>query len=122
MTAFKPELMGKAEILSKLGQVIEVVIAEMLKLEEEVATLEKQFQGFVGCSWSDLDLENLDVDFIEDLMLRAKPSNAILHDIRSRQIVKLGKVKAEYWETIKDLGKEKVIVEEANEVEKVKEG
>merc|ERR1712180_125860 len=108
MTAFKPELMGKAETLSKLGQVIEVVIAEMLKLEEEVATLEKQFQGFVGCSWSDLDLENLDVDFIEDLMLRAKPTNAILAEIRARQIVKLDKVKDEYWEKI-------------NEVEKIKD-
>merc|ERR1712058_4724 len=122
MTAFKPELMGKAETLSKLGQVIEVVIAEMLKLEEEVATLEKQFQGFVGCSWSDLDLENLDADFIEDLMLRAKPTNAILAEIRARQIVKLDKVKNEYWEKIKELGEEKKeVVEEINEVEKLKE-
>merc|ERR1712126_350821 len=122
MTAFKPELMGKAETLSKLGQVIEVVIAEMLKLEEEVTTLEKQFQGFVGCSWSDLDLDNLDVDFIEDLMLRAKPTNAILAEIRARQIVKLDKVKNEYWEKIKELEEEKkVILEEVNEIEKLKD-
>merc|ERR1711890_29093 len=121
MTAFKPELMGKAETLSKLGQVLELVIGEMLKLEQEVTALEKQFQGFVGCSWADLDLENLDVDFIEDLMLRAKPTNAILQDIRNRQIVKLEKVKDEYWEKIKDLGEEKEVVEEINEVEKVKE-
>merc|ERR1712121_555716 len=122
ITAFKPELMGKAETLSKLGQVIEVAIGEMLKLEEEVTALEKQFQGFVGCSWADLDLENLDVDFIEDLMLRAKPTNAILQDIRNRQIVKLDKVKNEYWEKIKELGEEKkVILEEVNEVEKLKD-
>merc|ERR1711890_129304 len=92
------------------------------KLEQEGTALEKQFQGFVGCSWADLDLENLDVDFIEDLMLRAKPTNAILQDIRNRQIVKLEKVKDEYWEKIKDLGEEKKeVVEEINEVEKVME-
>merc|ERR1711890_185098 len=70
-------------------------------------------QGFGCYSWADLDLENLDVDFIEDLMLRAKPTNAILQDIRNRQIVKLEKVKDEYWEKIKDLGEEKKeVVEE----------
>merc|ERR1719209_1222857 len=89
MTAFKPELMAAIE--------------GMWLLEEECGVLEQKFQGFVGCSWDELDLDNVDVDFIEDLMLRAKPMNASLSDVRSRQMKKLAEVKTTYWERVKDL-------------------
>merc|ERR1712211_47251 len=81
MTAFRPELMSEAEC----------------------GVLEQKFQGFVGCSWDELDLDNVDVDFIEDLMLRAKPMNASLSDVRGRQMKKLAEVKTTYWERVKDL-------------------
>ena len=34
-----------------------------------------------------MDLENLDVDFIEDMMLKSKPLQSVLNDIRNRQKV-----------------------------------
>ena len=40
-------------------------IEGMWVLEEECGVLEQKFQGFVGCSWDELDLDNVDVDFIE---------------------------------------------------------
>ena len=36
-----------------------------------------------------MDLENLDVDFIEDMMLKSKPLQSVLNDIRNRQKVEL---------------------------------
>ena len=36
-----------------------------------------------------MDLDNLDVDFIEDMMLKAKPLQSVLNCIRGRQIVSL---------------------------------
>ena len=34
-----------------------------------------------------MDLDNLDVDFIEDMMLKSKPLQSVLNDIRNRQKV-----------------------------------
>ena len=68
-------------------------IESMWVLEEECGVLEQKFQGFVGCSWDELDIDNVDVDFIEDLMLRAKPMNDSLSDVRGRQMKKLAEVK-----------------------------
>ena len=73
-------------------------IEGMWLLEEECGVLEEKFQGFVGCSWDELDIDNVDVDFIEDLMLRAKPMNESLSDVRGRQMKKLAEVKLKYWE------------------------
>ena len=67
-------------------------IESMWVLEEECGVLEQKFQGFVGCSWDELDIDNVDVDFIEDLMLRAKPMNDSLSDVRGRQMKKLAEV------------------------------
>ena len=69
-------------------------IEGMWLLEEECGVLEEKFQGFVGCSWDELDIDNVDVDFIEDLMLRAKPMNDSLSDVRGRQMKKLAEVKS----------------------------
>merc|ERR1719234_326327 len=96
MTAFKPELMTEAEKQSKYGQ-------EGMTAIEGMWGLEQKFQGFVGCSWDELDIDNVDVDFIEDLMLRAKPMNDSLSDVRGRQMKKLAEVKTTYWEKVKEL-------------------
>jgi hypothetical protein len=75
----------------------------MWVLEEECGVLEQKFQGFVGCRWDEFDIDNADVDFIEDLMLRAKPMNDSLSDVRGRQMKQLAEVKTSYWERVKEL-------------------
>merc|ERR1719347_2119213 len=50
-----------------------------------------------------MDLDNLDVDFIEDMMLKSKPLQSVLNDIRNRQKAKLEDIKKTYGEAIKDL-------------------
>jgi hypothetical protein len=103
MANFRPELMGAAEKKSRAGQEAMAAIEGMWQLEEECGLLEEKFQGFVGCGWDELDIENVDVDFIEDLMLRAKPMNASLSCVRGRQMARLEAVKAAYWETVSGL-------------------
>ena len=88
----------------------------MWALEYEVDDLQHKFADSIG----GLDLDNLDVDFIEDMMLKAKPLQSVLNCIRGRQIVssstncrhwlfignlqkKLEEVKKTYGEAIKDL-------------------
>merc|ERR1712037_490699 len=44
----------------------------------------------MGESIGTMDLDNLDVDFIEDMMLKAKPLQSVLNCIRNRQIAKAG--------------------------------
>ena len=47
--------------------------------------LQHKFADSIG----KMDLENLDVDFIEDMMLKSKPLQSVLNDIRNRQKVPL---------------------------------
>jgi len=103
MSSFRPELMLTAEKQSRLGQEVMAAIDGIWTLEEEIKVIEDKFQGFVGCSWDQLDIENVDVDFIEDLMLRAKPMNDKLSEVRDRQIKELAKVKETYWDIVRDL-------------------
>ena len=77
----------------------------MWALEYEVDELQHKFADSIG----KMDLDNLDVDFIEDMMLKSKPLQGILNDIRGRQIRKLEEVKKSYGEAIKDL--EALVVE-----------
>lgn len=56
----------------------------MWALEYEVDELQHKFADSIG----KMDLDNLDVDFIEDMMLKAKPLQTVLNDIRNRQIVR----------------------------------
>merc|ERR1719431_1224370 len=72
---------------------------EMWSLENEVDELQHKFADSIGT----MDLDNLDVDFIEDMMLKAKPLQSVLNDIRGRQITKLEEIKKTYGEAIKDL-------------------
>merc|ERR1711970_1601465 len=95
----KPELIPLAEEKSNFGKVVKKAIREMWALEYEVDELQHKFADSIG----KMDLDNLDVDFIEDMMLKAKPLQSVLNDIRGRQITKLEDIKAKYGEAVKDL-------------------
>merc|ERR1712027_74801 len=82
-TEMKPELIPMAEDKSNFGKIVKRAIREM-------------------------DLDNLDVDFIEDMMLKAKPLQTVLNCIRNRQISKLEEIKKTYGDAIKDLEPMKV--------------
>merc|ERR1711971_865784 len=100
----KPELIPLAEEKSNFGKVLKKAIREMWALEYEVDELQHKFADSIG----KMDLDNLDVDFIEDMMLKAKPLQTVLNYIRNRQIVKLEEVKKTYGDAVKDLDPMKV--------------
>merc|ERR1711951_23144 len=95
----EPELIPMAEDKANFGKVIKKAIREMWSLEYEVDDLQAKFADSIG----KMDLDNLDVDFIEDMMLKAKPLQSVLNDIRNNQIACLERVKKTYGEAIKDL-------------------
>ena len=68
---------------------MKTAVREMWSLEYEVDELQSKFSESIGT----LDLDNLDVDFIEDMMLKAKPLQSVLNDIRVRQNSKLAEVR-----------------------------
>jgi len=103
-TEMKPELIPLAEEKSNFGKVVKKAIREMWSLEYEVDDLQTKFADSIG----NMDLDNLDVDFIEDMMLKAKPLQSVLNCIRNRQIAKLEDVKKDYGDKIKDLEAMKV--------------
>jgi len=98
-TEMKPELIPLAEDKANFGKVIKQAIREMWSLEYEVDDLQHKFQDSIGT----MDLDNLDVDFIEDMMLKAKPLQSVLNNIRNRQIKCLDDIKKTYGEAVKDL-------------------
>merc|ERR1712059_160248 len=100
----KPELIPVAEEKSNFGKVVKKAIREMWALEYEVDELQTKFAASIGT----MDLDNMDVDFIEDMMLKAKPLQAVLNCIRNRQIAKVEEVKKTYGDQIKDLEAMKV--------------
>eukprot|EP00091_Calanus_sinicus_P020474 TRINITY_DN55_c0_g1_i5.p2 TRINITY_DN55_c0_g1~~TRINITY_DN55_c0_g1_i5.p2 ORF type:complete len:102 (-),score=34.75 TRINITY_DN55_c0_g1_i5:765-1070(-) len=71
----------------------------MWALEYEVDELQHKFADSIGT----MDLDNLDVDFIEDMMLKAKPLQSVLNVIRGKQITKLEEIKKTYGDAVKDL-------------------
>ena len=95
----RPELIPLAEEKANFGKLVKTAVREMWSLEYEVDGLQSQFADSIGT----IDLDNMDVDFIEDMMLKSKPLQGILNDIRGRQIRKLEDVKKSYGEAIKDL-------------------
>ena len=101
----RPELIPLAEEKANFGKLVKTAVRDMWSLEYEVDGLQSKFSESIGT----LDLDNLDVDFIEDMMLKAKPLQGILNDIRGRQIKKLEDIKKTYGEAIKDL--EALVVE-----------
>jgi len=112
----KPELIPLAEDKANFGKLIKKAIREMWSLEYEVDELQAKFADSIGeliakqpvDAHGKLDLENLDVDFIEDMMLKSKPLQSVLGDIRDRQKAKLEDIKKTYGEAIKDLEPMKV--------------
>merc|ERR1712059_24537 len=100
----KPELIPLAEEKANFGKVVKKAIREMWSLEYEVDDLQAKFADSIGT----MDLDNLDVDFIEDMMLKAKPLQSVLNDIRTKQINCLEDIKNTYGDAIKDLEAMKV--------------
>merc|ERR1712180_551841 len=100
----KPELIPLAEDKATFGKLVKKAIRRMWSLEYEVDELQHKFADSIG----KMDLDNLDVDFIEDMMLKAKPLQSVLNVIRKKQIEKLEEVKKSYGEAIKDLDGMKV--------------
>merc|ERR1711962_1902841 len=103
-TEMKPELIPLAEDKANFGKVVKKAIREMWSLEYEVDELQHKFADSIG----KMDLDNLDVAFIEDMMLKAKPLQSVLNSIRNRQIAKMEEVKQKYGDMIKDLEPMKV--------------
>merc|ERR1712038_666946 len=98
-TEMKPELIPLAEDKANFGKVVKKAIREMWSLEYEVDELQHKFADSIG----KMDLDNLDVDFIEDMMLKSKPLQSVLNDIRNRQKAALDDIKKTYGDAIKDL-------------------
>merc|ERR1712001_269646 len=98
-TEMKPELIPLAEDKANFGKLVKSAIRQMWSLEYEVDELQSKFADSIG----KMDLDNLDVDFIEDMMLKSKPLQSVLNDIRNRQKAKLEDVKKTYGDAIKDL-------------------
>merc|ERR1712168_925050 len=104
-TEMRPELIPLAEEKANFGKLVKTAVREMWGLEYEVDELQSKFSDSIGT----MDLDNMDVDFIEDMMLKSKPLQSLLNDIRNRQKAKLEEIKKTYGEAIKDL--EVMIVE-----------
>merc|ERR1711881_261589 len=98
-TEMRPELIPLAEEKANFGKLVKTAVREMWGLEYEVDELQSKFSDSIGT----MDLDNMDVDFIEDMMLKSKPLQSVLNDIRNRQKAKLEEIKKTYGEAIKDL-------------------
>merc|ERR1712037_245279 len=98
-TEMRPELIPLAEDKANFGKEVKTAVREMWGLEYEVDGLQSQFSESIGA----MDLDNMDVDFIEDMMLKSKPLQSVLNDIRNRQMAKLEDIKTKYGPAIMDL-------------------
>merc|ERR1712037_1097243 len=98
-TEMRPELIPLAEDKANFGKEVKTAVREMWGLEYEVDGLQSQFSESIGA----MDLDNMDVDFIEDMMLKSKPLQSVLNDIRNRQMAKLEDIKKKYGPAIMDL-------------------
>merc|ERR1712226_732869 len=98
-TEMRPELIPLAEEKANYGKLVKTAVREMWGLEYEVDELQSKFSDSIGT----MDLDNMDVDFIEDMMPKSKPLQSVLNDIRNRQKAKLEEIKKTYGEAIKDL-------------------
>merc|ERR1711908_60280 len=98
-TEMRPELIPLAEEKANFGKLVKTAVREMWGLEYEVDGLQSQFSESIGA----MDLDNMDVDFIEDMMLKSKPLQSVLNNIRNRQMAKLEDIKKKYGPAIMDL-------------------
>ena len=95
----RPELIPLAEEKATFGKQVKTAVRDMWGLEYEVDELQAKFSESIGA----MDLDNMDVDFIEDMMLKSKPLQSVLNDIRNRQKAKLEDIKKIYGPAIMDL-------------------
>merc|ERR1711971_1540970 len=98
-TEMRPELIPLAEEKANFGKEVKTAVRDMWGLEYEVDGLQSQFSESIGA----MDLDNMDVDFIEDMMLKSKPLQSVLNNIRNRQMAKLEDIKTKYGPAIMDL-------------------
>merc|ERR1711881_483970 len=98
-TEMRPELIPVAEEKALFGKQVKTAVRDMWGLEYEVDELQSKFSESIGT----MDLDNMDVDFIEDMMLKSKPLQSVLNDIRNRQKAKLEDIKKKYGPAIMDL-------------------
>merc|ERR1711971_173737 len=98
-TEMRPELIPLAEEKANFGKEVKTAVRDMWGLEYEVDGLQSQFSESIGA----MDLDNMDVDFIEDMMLKSKPLQSVLNNIRNRQMAKLEVIKTKYGPAIMDL-------------------
>merc|ERR1711881_557251 len=98
-TEMRPELIPLAEEKANFGKLVKTAVREMWGLEYEVDELQSKFSDSIG---------TMDLDFIEDMMLKSKPLQSVLNDIRNRQKAKLEEVKKTCGDAIKDLEPMKV--------------
>merc|ERR1712025_1146433 len=98
-TEMRPELIPLVEEKANFGKLVKTTVREMWGLEYEVDELQSKFSDSIGT----MDLDNMDVDFIEDMMLKSKPLQSVLNNIRNRQMAKLEDIKKKYGPAIMDL-------------------
>merc|ERR1712212_1001705 len=98
-TEMRPELIPLAEEKANFGKEVKTAGREMRGVEYEVDGLQSQFSESIGA----MDLDNMDVDFIEDMMLKSKPLHSVLNNIRNRQMAKLEDIKKKCGPAIMDL-------------------
>merc|ERR1711971_1307678 len=79
-TEMRPELIPLAEEKANFGKEVKTAVRDMWGLEYEVDRLQSQFSESIGA---------MDLDFIEDMMLKSKPLQSVLNNIRNRQMAKL---------------------------------
>merc|ERR1712222_247558 len=98
-TEMRPELIPLAEEKANFGKEVKTAVREMWGLEYEVDGLQSQFSESIGA----MDLDNMDLEFIEDMMLKSKPLQSVLNNIRNRQMAKLEDIKKNFGPAIMDL-------------------
>merc|ERR1711971_1297221 len=69
-TEMRPELIPLAEEKANFGKEVKTAVRDMWGLEYEVDGLHSQFSESIGA----MDLDNMDVDFIEDMMTKYGPA------------------------------------------------
>lgn len=88
-----------AEDKSNYGKAIKSDVRRMWYLEYEIADLQEEFAKEMGS----FDTENMDVDFIEDMLIKSKPLQVVLLGIRKKQKDTMEELKKKYGDGIKDL-------------------
>lgn len=93
------KLVPLAEEKAAFGKKIKGDIRSMWSMEYEIEQLQEDFAKQMGS----IDLKALTDDFIEDMLIKSKPLQVVLNEIRTRQRAKLADIKKEYDAAIEPL-------------------